>query len=275
MIPKEFKETTKLKEEFENYMAQFEYDEIPEEFAHLPPPEVQEKEYEASDEYKFKEQTKQSFSDEYTKLTEVNSYFLGCTYSSYASTYDTRLQAFQNLYIDAEEHNFIIDELDLISSYQFSDLIQENLKKSIKYSLEKTNYSLKEKLKPLGYKIENRITNEGKVNSIAIKDASVIKLENEPVIDLSDSKPIDKIRYLGLIGFFKYIRDREPHLNTNQIASLISGVTGIKQRTIQSYINPILSSEVSQKKNPFMNKKKVTEIKRELINIGIVKIENL
>jgi hypothetical protein len=275
MIPKEFKETTKLKEEFENYMAQFEYDEISEEFAHLPPPEVQEKEYKASDEYKFKEQTKRSFSDEYKKLTGSNSYFLGCTYNSYSTTYEKRLQDFTDTYIDAEEHNFIIDELELISAYQFSDLIQENLKKNIKYSLEKTSHYLKEKLKSLGYRIENKITNEGKVNSIAIKDASVIKLDNEPVIDLSDSKPIDKIRYLGLIGFFKYIRDREPHLNTNQIASLISGVTGIKQRTIQSYINPILSSEVSQKKNPFMNKKKVTEIKRELINIGIVKIENL
>ena len=275
MIPIEFKKTTKHKKEFDNYMAQFEYEEIPVELEHLPPVELQREEYEASPEYKLKEKTKQSFSNEYKQLTEANSYFLGCTYNTYNSTYETRLQAFKEQYIDAEEHNFIIEELDLIRGYKFSYLIQDNLKKNIKYSLEKTNNYLKEKLKSLGYEIEKIKTKEGKINIIATKGASIINLDNEPTIDLSDSKPIDKIRVLGLIGFFNDIKNREPNLSINQIASLISAITDIHQKTVQSYINPILSTDVSQNKNPFNRKEKVAEIKNTLINIGLKKFETL
>ena len=53
------------------------------------------------------------------------------------------------------------------------------------------------------------------------------------------------------------------------IVALISAITGINQQTVQPYINPILSSGVSQNKNPFENAKKVAEVKRQLINIGI------
>jgi hypothetical protein len=275
MIPKEFKKTTAHKEEYDDYMALFDYEEIPEELEHFPPPEIELKEYEASPEFRLKELAKKSFTSEYKKFSEAKSFFLGCTYDAYTSNYEKRLQDFKNTFIDAEEHNFIVDELNLISSYQFSDLINENLKKNIKYSLEKTAYYLKEKLKSLDYKIEDRITDNGNVNSIAVKDASVIKLNNEPTIDLSDSISIDKIRYLGLVGFFDYIKDREPHLSINQVASLISGITGVFQQTIQPYINPILSSEVSQEKNPFLNKKKVAEITKQLINIGVINIKNI
>jgi len=269
MIPKEFKKTIEHIKKYDSYMTQFDYEEIPEELEHLPSIEFQRKEYEASPEYKLEELTKQSFSNEYSQLTEAKSYFLGCTYNSYNLTYKTRLNAFKDIYIDAEEHNFIIDELSLIRSYNFSFFIEDNLKKNIKYSLEKTNHFLKEKLKKLGYEIKNTTTKEGKINSIAIKGSTVIKLDNEPIVDLSDSKPIDTIRALGLIGFFDYIIDREPNLSINQTASLISAITRINQQTVQPYINPILSSGVSQNKNPFENAKKVAEVKRQLINIGI------
>lgn len=274
MIPKEFKKTTEYKEEFDKYIAQFEYVEIPEEFEHLPPSEVQKKEYEVSEDYELKEKTKHSFSKEYKELTSAKTYFLGCTFNSYNSTYGDRLKVFKAQYIDAEEHNFIIEELDLIRSYHFLYLIENDLKKNIKYSLEKTIRYLKEKLKSLGYEIKNT-TKDGKMNSIAVKGDSIIKLNNEPTIDLSDSKPIDRIRALGLIGFFKNIKDREPHLSINQIASLTSAITDINQRTVQSYINPILSTDVSQEKNPFNKIEKVTVIKNTLISIGLKNFETL
>ncbi|WP_111308567.1 hypothetical protein [Confluentibacter sediminis] len=273
MIPKEFKNTKQLKEEYNNHMAQFEYQEIPEEFAHLPPIEIQQKEFEQSQEYKMQVLIEKTFSKEYKKLTDDLTYFLGCPYSIYASTYETRLKSFKDNYMDAEEHNFIIDELNLISSYQFPEFIETGLKKSIKYSLEKTNNYLKEKLQSLGYKIENTITKEGKINSIAVKNASVIKLDTEPIIDLSDSKAKDKIRFLGLIGFFDFIKEKEPYLNINQIASLLSAITSIKQQTIQPYINPILSKEVSQNNNPFNDKPKVNIARKQLINIGLTNIK--
>lgn len=275
MIPIEFKQTIKHKTEYDDWMAQYEYEDLPDEFKHLPPSEVQQEEYEASPDYKLKQQTKQSFSKEYQELTGANSYFLGCTYNVYTSTYETRLEAFKDVYIDAEEHNFIVDEIDLINSYHFSDFIDESLKKNIGYSLQKTQNYLRDKLKSLGYEIENTITKEGKVKSMATKGASVIQFDNEPIIDLSDSNVKDKIRYLGLIGFFEFIKEREPYLNTNKIASLLSAITGCNQTTIQPYINPILSTEVLQDKNPLKNSKKVAEVRKQLINIGLNNIETV
>lgn len=275
MIPIEFKQTIKYKTEYDDWMAQYEYEDLPDEFKHLPPSEVQKEEHEASPDYKLKQQTKQSFSKEYQELTGANSYFLGCTYDVYTSTYETRLEAFKDTYTDAEEHNFIVDEIDLINSYHFSDFIDESLKKNIGYSLQKTQNYLRDKLKSLGYEIENTITKEGKVKSIATKGASVIQFDNEPIIDLSDSNAKDKIRYLGLIGFFEFIKKREPYLNTNQIASLLSAITGCNQKTIQPYINPILSTEVLQDNNPLKNNKKVIKIRKQLINIGLKNIETV
>lgn len=275
MIPIEFKQTIKHKKEYDDWMTQYEYEDLPDEFKHLPPSKIQQEEYEVSPDFKLKQQTKQSFSKEYQQLTEANSYFLGCTYNVYTLTYETRLEAFKDTYIDAEEYNFIIDELDLINSYQFSGFINESLKKNIGYSLQKTQNYLRHKLQSLGYKIENTVTKEGKVKSIATKGASVIQFDNEPIVDLSDSNAKDKIRYLGLIGFFEFIKKREPYLNTNKIASLLSAITGCNQKTIQPYINPILSTEVLQDKNPLKDSKKVAEVRKQLINIGLNNIEPL
>jgi hypothetical protein len=192
MIPKEFKKTTKNKTEYDNHMAQFEHDDMPEEYNHYLDSEIAEKEFKESPEYKLQETTKQSFSNEYKQLTEANIYFLGCTFNSYTSTYETRFQAFKDLYIDAEEHNFVIEELEHLNNYQFHDFIVEDLKKNIFYSLEKTRDFLQDKLKSLGYRIENNISVDGEFTTVAIKDTSIIRLEETPSIDLSDIKQIDR-----------------------------------------------------------------------------------
>lgn len=180
MIPKEFKNTIEQKKEYDDYMTQFEYDEIPEEFAHLPPLEVQEKEYEASDEYKLKEQIKQSFSDEYAKLTEINSYFLGCVFKSYESTYKSRLVAFQKKYIDAKEHNFIYDELNAIIFFELPNYIDDGLNKSISYSLERTKEYLINRLEELSFNVVFTVNDNG-LETLSIKnnqkDLSIKKMD--------------------------------------------------------------------------------------------------
>ena len=85
MIPIEFKQTIKHKKVYDDWMSQYEYEDLPDELKHLPPSKIQQEEYEASQDYKLKQQTKQSFSKEYQKLTEANSYFLGCIYNVYTS----------------------------------------------------------------------------------------------------------------------------------------------------------------------------------------------
>ena len=181
MIPKEFINTIEQQKKYDNYMAQFEYEEIPEEFAHLPPSEVQQKEYEASPEYKLKKLTKESFTKEYYKLTEAVSYFLGCPYNIYKTTYKTRLQAFKDIYADAEEHNFIHEELRVITFCNLPIYIDTKLLKSINYSLERTKDFLITKLNELKFKVNFSI-NENGTETLSIqnaqKDLTIKKIDN-------------------------------------------------------------------------------------------------
>jgi hypothetical protein len=181
MIPKEFINTIEQQKEYNNYMAQFEYEEIPEEFAHLPPSEVQRKEYEASPEYKLEKLIKESFTKEYNKLTEARSYFLGCTYDIYTTTYKTRLQAFKDLYMDAEEHNFIHEELQAITFCNLPKYIDTKLLKSINYSLERTKDFLITKLNELKFKVDFSVNEKG-TEILSIKnnqsDLTIRKIDN-------------------------------------------------------------------------------------------------
>jgi hypothetical protein len=94
--------------------------------------------------------------------------------------------------------------------------------------------------------------------------------ENENVnIDLSDNKGTEKIIMLNELGLLDFLREKQPfNVSINSLASAISGFTGIKQKTVQSYINPIFSKEVNQKNNPLNSEKTVSKINQKLISIG-------
>lgn len=88
-------------------------------------------------------------------------------------------------------------------------------------------------------------------------------------IDLSDSKGTEKIIMLNELGILDFLREKKPfNVSTNALASAISGLTGIEQKTVQSYINPIFSKDVNQKNNPLNSKKTVSKINQKLISIG-------
>ena len=89
---------------------------------------------------------KEIFKDEYIKLSNAGIYFYGCSFENYKANYETRLKSFMNTYIDANENDFIINELKLKIIYRF--LFDEN-KKQMKFSISKRNDFLNHKLKAI------------------------------------------------------------------------------------------------------------------------------
>lgn len=86
-------------------------------------------------------------------------------------------------------------------------------------------------------------------------------------LDLSDSKTTDKIAYLyesGIIDFL-HKKDGRPH-TVNSIASLLSAITGIKQNTIQSAINPFINTHSTSKSKPAEST--LTKAKSKIIDLG-------
>jgi len=94
-------------------------------------------------------------------------------------------------------------------------------------------------------------------------------IENEKIIDFSDSKGTEKIIILSQLGILDFLKEKQPfNVSTNALASALSGVTGIKTGTLQSYINPIFNPNIEQKNNPLKKEKSVTKINQKLISIG-------
>ncbi len=88
-------------------------------------------------------------------------------------------------------------------------------------------------------------------------------------IDLSDTSGVEKIIMLVELGVFEYLRKQDPFISsTNLLASAISGITGIKSTTVQSYINPIDNPSAVQENNPFKRKKTVNKVVQKLNSIG-------
>jgi len=89
------------------------------------------------------------------------------------------------------------------------------------------------------------------------------------LIDLSDSSGTEKIIMLEKLGVLAFLKKQEPFKgSTNKLAIVVSGFTGIKSKTVQSYINPIFSNEADQKNNPLISEKTVNKVKIKLSNLG-------
>jgi len=94
-----------------------------------------------------------------------------------------------------------------------------------------------------------------------------IKLEDN--IDFSDNIGTEKIIMLHKLGILDFLRSKEPfNTSINTLASVISGITGIKKTVAQSYLNPIYSNTVIQKNNPLNTKSTVNKVTQKLISIG-------
>ena len=93
---------------------------------------------------------------------------------------------------------------------------------------------------------------------------------NEYFIDLSNTKDINKVRYLIELGVVDYLQKNVFTHSNNALASALSGVTGIKETTIQPYINAYLTKS-SDKNNPMNITNEVNKIVQTLTKLGYSK----
>lgn len=96
-----------------------------------------------------------------------------------------------------------------------------------------------------------------------------IDLEN--ILDYSNTGANEKVIALKELGIIEFLQNNNPicQTSTNKLAEVLSLLTGEKAKTIQSYLNPIINNQTSQKNNPYNNTKTVEKTKDKLINIGI------
>lgn len=98
-----------------------------------------------------------------------------------------------------------------------------------------------------------------------------IKKELATPINFDDSNCGEKIIMLFLTGVLDSLRNVPPfNSSINSLSTVVSGITGEKASTIQSYLNPIysLKSNISQKNNPLLKQNNVEKIRQKLISIG-------
>jgi translation elongation factor EF-1beta len=223
-----------------------------------------------------------SFFTEYIKYYKTD-FFLGCSFEVYKKTYNQRLKDYLAEFFDADEINFITDELDEgIYNYKFKEfnsdsfdgdtiLSYEKLKKQIHHSLKKRFEFLSHKAKENGFDLvynefENSTTEKEKYSLEPIKHS--LETKEEVLMNYSDSKLTEKIIALDEMGVLDFLKAKEPfNMSTNRLAEYLSLCLGQKASSIQSYINPIINKS-DQTKSPYNTEKTVEKTRQKLIQIG-------
>ena len=112
----------------------------------------------------------------------------------------------------------------------------------------------------------NYVINEIELSIIEVKTTKTDEGYN---VDLSDTKGTEKIIMLYKLGVLDFLKEKHPFISSvNSLASALSGVTGINQGTVQSYINPIFSNQVDKTKSPLSSEKSVKKVTEKLLSIG-------
>ena len=190
---------------------------------------------------------------EFKELTDKGIYFRFCKYKVYEKTYKERLNKFLEIYEDAEEINFLEDELEAYSEpiglkepFKYLDL---NQKKELSYTRNKTVKFLVQQAKIIGYNI---IVSGDKLDSAIryvkeeIKSKSPLLKSNSPINETKPPKYFDYLKIGVLIaqgkltmikgGKFQYQgknfnkqdikKQLESDLNINSVRQYIEGTFG-------------------------------------------------
>lgn len=101
----------------------------------------------------------------------------------------------------------------------------------------------------------------------------VIETEPQSNLDFSDDTSTkEKLILLDELGVIDFLKSKPPfNTSTNALATALSGVLGIKQSTLQSYLSPMFNPDNEQRNNPRNNHNLVEKAKIKLITIGYKK----
>jgi hypothetical protein len=91
-----------------------------------------------------------------------------------------------------------------------------------------------------------------------------------PETDLSLSNAVQKIIYLNELGIIDLLR-KEPCFATsvNNLAKVITAITGEKHNTIQPYLNVLINKTGQENNNPYKTESTVEKVKNHLLYLGV------
>jgi hypothetical protein len=95
------------------------------------------------------------------------------------------------------------------------------------------------------------------------------QIDTFPQIDLSESNAVQKIIYLNELGIIGLLR-KEPcfKLSVNNLANIITAITGENLTTIQPYLNAMINNTGAENTNPYKTKSTIEKVKTQLIRLG-------
>jgi hypothetical protein len=90
-------------------------------------------------------------------------------------------------------------------------------------------------------------------------------------LDLSETSAIQKIIYLKELGIIDMLQ-KEPCFmsSVNNLATVLSAITGEKVGTLQPILNSMLNKSNAQKNNPYKSTSTVNKVKAQLTNFGVI-----
>lgn len=186
--------------------------------------------------------------------------FSGKTLEEYKSDYPYLIEYYKKRHKDNDEINFIESEIRLIRDY-IRPVIE-----SQKTELEdKGVFDLKKMI------IESDLSSYNKIISFLKTRKSELEPESslsEP-FDLSDTSAVEKIIYLNELGIIDFLRTTsKAGISNSSLASILSGITGIKVDTLKPSLNRLSSNDKLDNRHPYYTEKTVIKVRKFLDNLG-------
>lgn len=192
-------------------------------------------------------------------------YFKGCAFQVYEKHYPERLKAYIDYYgEDATEEDFIIDELNDPKANTF--LLDDQITKTIGFSLRKTVNFLKQRISALGYDLLAR----SGPNEITYEYNRIAQITSENEVQGSDFSEYSQrlttpqrvilLNELGVIELIENKMNKTGGWSKNKIAAVVAEIIGEKQSNIQSKLNPIGNPTVKQLNNPYNTNKSIEKV---------------
>jgi hypothetical protein len=189
-----------------------------------------------------------------------NESFKGKTLEEYKSDYPKSLEYYKKQGEDNDEINFIETEIILIT--ESIRLIIENQKSELKEKEEiDFNNLLNEKYSSSYKKIISFLETR---KSELLPESSLSES-----VDLSDTSAVEKIIYLNELGIIDFLRTKsKAGISNSSLASILSGITGIKADTLKPSLNRLSSNDKLDNRHPYYTKKTVIKVRKFLDNLG-------
>jgi hypothetical protein len=199
-------------------------------------------------------------------MSDSSDSFRNKTVQVYKNDYPELLNYYRNLNEDNDEINFVNSEIRLVNEYIKPVVESRKTELEKKGTLDLTNEMIKK-----GLSSYNKIISFLEIKKLELEKESnaLSTVINEFEIDLSDSKAVEKIIYLNELGIIDFLRTKtKAGISNGGLASVLSGITGIKAVTIKPSLNRLSSNDMLDNKHPYYTQKTVDKIKTFLIELG-------